>query len=69
MDAAEPTAGVTGGTGTRSAASSAACHQGNGMGDGQRFPPLGPRSWVPGNKQRLISVVLFGLTGEIQVDG
>jgi glucose/arabinose dehydrogenase/mono/diheme cytochrome c family protein len=47
----------------------AACHQGNGMGDGQRFPPLGPRSWAPGNKQRLISVVLFGLSGEIQVDG
>jgi mono/diheme cytochrome c family protein len=47
----------------------AACHQTNGMGDGQRFPPLGPRSWVPGNKQRLISVVLFGLSGEIQVDG
>jgi mono/diheme cytochrome c family protein len=39
------------------------------MGDGQRFPPLGPRSWAAGNKQRLISAVLFGLSGEIQVDG
>ena len=46
-----------------------ACHQGDGKGDGARFPPLTGRSWVSGNKQRLISVVLFGLSGEIQVDG
>ena len=46
-----------------------ACHQGDGKGDGTRFPPLGGTNWVTGNKQRLISVVLFGLQGEIEVDG
>ena len=38
-----------------------ACHQGDGKGDGGRFPPLGPRSWASGNKQRLIRIVLYGL--------
>ena len=46
-----------------------ACHQGDGKGDGARFPPLAATNWVGGNKQRLISVVLFGLQGEIEVNG
>jgi mono/diheme cytochrome c family protein len=46
-----------------------ACHQGDGKGDGARFPPLAQTNWVTGNKQRLISVVLFGLSGEIEVNG
>jgi glucose/arabinose dehydrogenase len=47
----------------------AACHQGDGKGDGARFPPLGGTNWVTGNKQRLISIVLFGQQGEIEVEG
>jgi glucose/arabinose dehydrogenase len=47
----------------------AACHQGDGKGDGARFPPLAQSTWVTRNKPRLISTVLFGLQGEIQVDG
>ena len=46
-----------------------ACHQGDGKGDGARFPSLAWTSWVSGNKQRLISVVLYGLQGEIEVEG
>ena len=46
-----------------------ACHQGDGKGDGARFPPVAGTRWVSGNKQRLISVVLFGLQGEIDVEG
>jgi mono/diheme cytochrome c family protein len=46
-----------------------ACHQGDGKGDGSRFPPVAGTRWVSGNKQRLISVVLFGLSGEIDVEG
>ena len=46
-----------------------ACHQGDAKGDGARFPPLAATRWVSGNKQRLISVVLHGLQGEIEVEG
>ncbi len=46
-----------------------ACHQGDGKGDGARFPPVASTRWVSGNKPRLISVVLFGLQGEIDVEG
>ncbi len=45
------------------------CHQGDGKGDGARFPPVAGTRWVSGNKARLISVVLFGLQGEIDVEG
>ena len=46
-----------------------ACHQRDGKGDGVRFPPLAGTRWVSGNKQRLISIVLHGLQGEIDVEG
>lgn len=46
-----------------------ACHQGDAKGDGARFPPLASTRWVSGNKERLISIVLFGLQGEIDVEG
>jgi glucose/arabinose dehydrogenase len=46
-----------------------ACHQRNGMGDSQRFPPLGGADWVTGDKERLIKVVLKGLEGPIEVKG
>lgn len=47
----------------------AACHQNDGKGDGNRFPPLGGTDWVTGDKARLFEVVLKGLNGEIMVDG
>lgn len=46
-----------------------ACHQPNGRGDSQRFPPLGGSEWVVGDKERLIKVLLNGLEGPIEVKG
>ncbi|MCF2502264.1 PQQ-dependent sugar dehydrogenase [Dyadobacter sp. CY107] len=46
-----------------------ACHQRNGMGDSQRFPPLGGVEWVTGDKERLIKVLLKGLEGPLEVKG
>jgi glucose/arabinose dehydrogenase/mono/diheme cytochrome c family protein len=46
-----------------------ACHQNNGKGDGNRFPPLMQSEWVNYNKPRLIKVVLNGLSGPVQVKG
>jgi len=45
------------------------CHQRDGKGDGGRFPSLVSTGWVSGNKSRLISLVLNGLQGEIDVEG
>ena len=47
----------------------AACHQRNGLGDSQRFPPLAGSEWVTGDKKRLIEVLLKGLEGPIEVKG
>lgn len=47
----------------------AACHQRNGRGDSQRFPPLAESEWVLGDKTRLIEVLLKGLEGPIEVKG
>ncbi len=47
----------------------AACHQRDGKGDNSRFPPLNESEWVNGDKGRLISVVLNGLSGPIKVKG
>ncbi|MEP7251913.1 MAG: c-type cytochrome [Ginsengibacter sp.] len=46
-----------------------ACHQGNGRGDGSRFPPLDSSEWVLGDKKRLIGVLLNGLEKPITVNG
>jgi mono/diheme cytochrome c family protein len=46
-----------------------ACHQRNGMGDSQRFPPLAGADWVTGDKDRLIKILLKGLEGPIEVKG
>lgn len=46
-----------------------ACHQRNGLGDMQRFPPLAASEWVTGDKERLIKVLLKGLDGPIKVKG
>jgi glucose/arabinose dehydrogenase len=45
------------------------CHQQNGNGDGNRFPPLAKSSWVNGDKEKLIGVILNGLEGSVEVDG
>lgn len=45
------------------------CHQRNGKGAGNRFPPLAETSWVTGDKNLLISIVLKGMEGPIDVNG
>ncbi|HJP62635.1 MAG TPA: c-type cytochrome, partial [Mucilaginibacter sp.] len=46
-----------------------ACHQVDGKGDGNRFPPVAQSEWVNYNKTRLISVILNGLKGPVKVKG
>jgi len=46
-----------------------ACHQSDGNGDDNHFPPLSGSEWVRGDKQKLIKIVLEGLDGAIQVKG
>lgn len=46
----------------------ATCHQANGKGDGTRFPPLSETEWVTRNNKRLISLVLNGMEGQIEVN-
>lgn len=46
----------------------ATCHQRNGLGDNNRFPPLAGSDWVGGDKDRLIRTILFGLRGPIIVN-
>ncbi len=45
------------------------CHQADGQGVPNAFPPLVKTEWVLGDKEQLIDVVLNGLTGEIEVNG
>ena len=45
------------------------CHQRNGKGDNNRYPPLVGSDWVTGDHDRLIKVLLYGLQGEIKVNG
>ena len=45
------------------------CHQQNGKGASGRFPPLAGTDWVTGDKQRLISLVIQGAEGEMEVNG
>ncbi|MEJ1242268.1 c-type cytochrome [Chryseolinea sp. T2] len=47
----------------------AMCHQRNGRGDNNRFPPLAGSEWVTGDESKLISVILNGLQGAITVNG
>ena len=51
----------------------AACHQGNGMGIPSAFPPLAGHTpeilAVEGGRSYLIHVLLYGLQGEITVEG
>jgi len=45
------------------------CHQGNGKGDGTRYPPLDNSEWVRGDTKILAAIVLNGLSGPITVNG
>ena len=46
------------------------CHQPDGKGlEASAFPPLAGSEWVNGNEERLIKLVLKGLTGPIEVSG
>ena len=48
----------------------AACHQATGAGVPTAFPPLAGSPYVTGaNVDRLASIMLYGLTGEIKVNG
>lgn len=45
------------------------CHQVDGAGAQNMIPPLSKTSYVTGQKERLIRIVLHGLTGKITVNG
>lgn len=45
------------------------CHQANGQGVPSAFPPIVQTEYVNGDTERLIGIVLNGLTGEIEVNG
>jgi mono/diheme cytochrome c family protein len=45
------------------------CHGPDGNGVNALGPPLNGSEWVTGNKEKLISIVLFGLTGPVTVKG
>ncbi len=45
------------------------CHQPNGMGAPGAIPPLVASDWVTGSEERVIRVVLYGLSGPIKVNG
>jgi mono/diheme cytochrome c family protein len=47
----------------------ASCHQRDGKGDNNRFPPLVDSEWVTGDEDQLIDIVLNGYQGEIKVNG
>jgi mono/diheme cytochrome c family protein len=49
-------------------ATCATCHQANGQGLGA-FPPLANSEWVVGSEERLIRILLNGLSGEVTVLG
>lgn len=45
------------------------CHGADGNGIPSMAPPLNESQWVNGERQRLIGIVLFGLTGPVEVNG
>ena len=47
----------------------ASCHQRNGKGDNNRFPPIAESEFVTHDKNRLINILLHGLQGAIKVNG
>lgn len=45
------------------------CHQANGEGMPGVFPPLAGSEWVLGSEERVVRIILHGLTGPITVKG
>ncbi|TKC57547.1 dehydrogenase [Pedobacter hiemivivus] len=45
------------------------CHAADGNGVNALAPPLNKSEWVTGNKEKLISIVLYGLTGPVKING
>ncbi|GGE65870.1 hypothetical protein GCM10011533_17740 [Streptosporangium jomthongense] len=45
------------------------CHQNNGAGVSGAIPPLAGSSWVLGDGEQVASIVLFGISGPISVQG
>jgi mono/diheme cytochrome c family protein len=45
------------------------CHGADGNGIKSLAPPLNNSNWVNGDKNKLIPIVLFGLTGPVKVNG
>ncbi|UYQ94688.1 c-type cytochrome [Chitinophaga horti] len=45
------------------------CHGPDGNGIQSLAPPLNESQWVNGERERLIAIVLFGLTGPVEVNG
>lgn len=45
------------------------CHGADGNGVTSLAPPLNKSQWVTGDKTKLVSIVLFGLTGPVNVNG
>lgn len=46
-----------------------ACHQSNGAGLPQVFPPLAGSEWVQGDEATLVQIILHGIQGPITVSG
>jgi|SRR5579862_4091292 len=51
------------------ASNCASCHQINGKGVPGMFPPLAGNPVVTGNPEKVIHIVKYGLTGQVQVAG
>jgi glucose/arabinose dehydrogenase/mono/diheme cytochrome c family protein len=45
------------------------CHQSNGQGLPGFYPPVAKSDWVHGDAERLVKILLHGLSGPIQVNG
>lgn len=45
------------------------CHQPTGLGLPATFPPLAGSEWVSGSDERLIRIVVYGVTGPLTVKG
>lgn len=46
-----------------------ACHQANGQGTPGVYPPLAGSEWAQGSEDRIVRIVLHGLTGPLVVEG
>ncbi len=45
------------------------CHQATGLGLPGAYPPLAGSEWVNGPEDRVVSIVLYGLQGQVHVKG